>query len=100
MNKPKITTKLRLVALCLAAALVLTAMCATSVFATDLPKVTAESKSVHRGQRFEVDVTIGGNTGLTALKLHVGYRQWRTCVCGLIVAACAVDNDIDRQHQG
>ena len=73
MSKAKIKTKLRLVALCLAAALVLAAICITSVFAADLPKVTAESKTVHRGQRFEVDVTIGGNTGLTALKLHVGY---------------------------
>ena len=82
MNKPKITTKLRLVALCLAAALVLTAMCATSVFAADLPKVTAESKTVHRGQRFEVDVTIGGNTGLTALKLHVGYDSGELAFVG------------------
>ena len=33
------------------------------------PTVTVQSKTIHRGQRFEVDVTLTGNSGLVSLRM-------------------------------
>lgn len=43
------------------------------VQAETTPTVTVQSKTIHRGQRFEVDVTLTGNSGLVSLRMALGY---------------------------
>ena len=39
------------------------------------PVITVQSKTVHRGQAFEINVDLSGNEGLTALELILDYDQ-------------------------
>ncbi len=42
---------------------------------TVLPKITVEHKTVHRGQTFELNVTLDENPGLTAMLLEITYYK-------------------------
>ena len=74
--------KRKIVILALIAVLLL-AVAASGTFVCDVafadgdftPVITVQSKTVHRGQAFEINVDLSGNEGMTALELILDYNQ-------------------------